>query len=247
MTFDAMTISTRAFRDATFLLLLLLAPVLPAWAHGGEDHGAAEAVPPPAAGSAAGMLTTFGQTEQFELLLKYPPPKPGEPSPVRIFLADFRTNQPVTGASFDLSFTPAGVKLAAPLRMTSPGVYETSVIFPSDTTYAMVATVNVGARTDFIEARNILAGRAAEHFLADHGGAAPAAARTASDEGTGKGWGFAAAGALIATVVVVALLLRRGRAGARADAREGKHRVVNEAATERDARSSDIASKEETT
>jgi hypothetical protein len=149
-------------------LLMLLALCNRTMAHGGEDHSE----PAPAAASApsadASLLTTSGATEQFELLLKYAPPEIDKDARVRLFLADYATNRAIDSAAFTLSFKPGGVTLVQKPVMLSPGIYEAVVRFPRDTMYTLVATVTDGQRTDFLEVRNIYAGDAAKHFMADH-------------------------------------------------------------------------------
>jgi hypothetical protein len=197
----------RARASMMMLLFFLLAPPLRVGAHGGEDHGHAGAAPSAVPAAQAGWLSTFGQTEQFELLVKYPPPKRGEPGLLRIYLADYPTNRPIVDAAFDLAFSPSGVKLASVPAMRSPGIYELTATFPTDTVYTLVATVTAGQRTDFVEIRNIYAGEAARRFLADHGGAD---VRIAVEEEGAPAWGFVAAGvALLAAIAIVAIVLRR--------------------------------------
>ncbi len=207
------------------LMLCLASAVAPgagAFAHGGEDHGDAAPAPASTPGASASMLTTSATTEQFELLLKYPPPEVGADTRLRFFLADYETNRPIEGGSLALSFTPAGVKVVTPPAMTSPGIYDAVVSFPDDTIYSVVATVRAERRTDFLELRNIYAGGHAERFLAEHGGV------SSSDAGA-KTWPWWGSLLVIAGCILGALVVwrsrRRGRSrqGSSADAISPTH------------------------
>jgi hypothetical protein len=181
----------------SLLLVAYLGAGGDASAHGGEDHGDAAAAPASVPGVDADLLTTSGATEQFELLLKYAPPRVGQDARVRLFLADYATNRAVGDAAFALAFKPAGVGIVRAPAMISPGIYEAVLRFPRDTVYSLVATVTAGGRTDFLEARNIYAGDAATRFIAEHSGrAAPPAPAAAS----GMPW------PIIAGIVIVVLL-----------------------------------------
>jgi|GEM_PF-689866 len=211
----------RSYRMAALVRLMLclvfaIAPGHGALAHGGEDHGEAAPAPVGTPGASASMLTTLATTEQFELLLKYPPPEIGGDARLRFFLADYETNRPLEGGSIALSFTPAGVKVIAPPAMSSPGIYDAVVSFPADTIYSVVATVRAERRTDFLELRNIYAGGHATRFLAEHGGG------SIPDEGAGRWpwWGssLVVAGCLLGLMVVWRSWRRgRSRQGSSAD------------------------------
>lgn len=136
--------------------------------HGGEDHGAAEALPAAAPGSAA--LSTHGSAGRFELLLKYAAPEAGKPVRLRFFLADYATNRAVEGAQFVVASRPRGLSTQAPPAMTAPGIYELVAVFPADTVYSLVATLAAGDASEQIVLPNVYAGEAAERFLAEHRG-----------------------------------------------------------------------------
>ena len=195
----------RGIRVALLVLLGVIALRGSAAAHGGEDHGDAAPAPAATPGASSNMLTTYAVTEVFELLLKYPPPAVGGDATLRFFLSDYATNRALDG-SIELAFSPAGVTIVKPPAMTSPGIFDAVVRFPSDTVYSAVATVRSGRRTDFMELRNIYAGGHAEHFLADHGGGV-----AASGSSRWPWWGIAAGGLLVA--VIAAVLLRKARRG----------------------------------
>ncbi|MEP7217293.1 MAG: hypothetical protein ABI876_00170 [Bacteroidota bacterium] len=197
-----MTRSThiRYLLRSAIITLLALLPCGVMRAHGGEDHGEAKPAPPSAPGASASQLTTDAVTDQFELLLKYAPPVIGKNATLRFFLADYATNRPMERGTFSLSFKPAGVTIVRPPMMTSPGVYDATVVFPADTIYSLVATVNAEQRTDFMEVRNIYSGTHATTFLAEHSGAAqPGTSDTVAVAGPNSWW------VVVAVILAVAL------------------------------------------
>lgn len=159
--------SLPALAAAVLLAGQLLAPAS-LLGHGGEDHGAAEALPAATPGSAS--LSTHGTAGRFELLLKYPAPEAGKPVRLRFFLADYATNRAVEGARFVVASRPRGLSTQSPPAMTAPGIYELVAVFPADTVYSLVATLAAGDASEQIVLPNVYAGEAAERFLAEHGG-----------------------------------------------------------------------------
>ncbi len=199
------------------LLITLLALLVgrAAFAHGGEDHGAASALPVPNGGAAAGMLTSYGVTNIFEVVVRYPPPTPGKPTPFRFLISDYATNEPITGARFTLTSSPSGLILDTVLKMISPGIYAVDLRLPADTVYSLVMTLEAGNRTDLIEIKNVYAGDHAEKFLAEHSGGAvgenPSAAR--SQQSGVPGWIWWGCGLLLLVAGGWFVLQRRGRRG----------------------------------
>jgi hypothetical protein len=195
---------------AAALMALTAAPT-PLLAHAGEDHGEAQSpAPVTIAGMQGDVLTSSSTTDYFEVVSKYPATDAGDDTRMRLFVADFATNRPITGATLALSFKPQGVEIRQAPKMVSPGIYDVVVRFPNDATYSMVATITAGQRTDFVELRNFYAGDAAQTFLAEH---ATNVAVTTEEPGTP--WTMIAAiaaGALAVGLLIVVLLRRRRKA-----------------------------------
>lgn len=118
------------------------------FAHGGEQHG-------PAVGKASltatpGSRLAFAQTENFEFLIKHPEQAAGEPMALRVFLADYTTNEPIENATIELEFSgPADVEVQAQAT-ASPGVYQVIATFPKDGTYEVLASVAAGEIVDLM-------------------------------------------------------------------------------------------------
>lgn len=136
-------------------LLLLLVPTPPARAHGGEDHGA------PAPGATPAGATTFSAvatSDQFEVLLRYPPLRPGADADMRLFLADFATNAPIRGAK--LTFTcPEDAKLKFEVTEQAPGEYLVETTFPAKKAYSLTVQVVDGSRADLLLLEGVAVGR----------------------------------------------------------------------------------------
>ncbi|WP_345232711.1 hypothetical protein [Hymenobacter saemangeumensis] len=185
-----------------FLLLMLLTFLLtggPVLAHGGEDHGA-EAKPSGAAGPS--YFSTFAASEQFELLLRYEPLKPGEPAHLRLFIADFATNAPIRGAKLALTVPEDNtVKLTATER--GPGEYLIEGSFPKKQAYSMTVTLSAGEQADLLLLKGIDVGKELPHD--EH-------------EDAAQPWltwktGLLLAGMFLAGMGLTALLMRRRDAG----------------------------------
>ncbi|UYZ64880.1 hypothetical protein [Hymenobacter weizhouensis] len=179
---------------------LVLGLTRPAAAHGGEDHGGAAA---PSAAAGAQYFSVFTDSDQFEVLLRYEPLKPGEPAHLRLFLADFATNAPVRGAKLTLT-APEDGKLAFQTTEQNPGDYRVETTFPSAKTYSLtVQVVAPDGRADLLLLEGVAVGK---ELLPQAAGPAAAAAPW-------KTWQLALllAGVFLAGVAAAALVLRRRR------------------------------------
>jgi hypothetical protein len=134
----------RHFR--AMILTLALLPAGAAWAHGGEDHGdhAPAAVTTPDRPS----LTRSAATERFELVLTLDAAQTGAGRHVHLYLSDYATNAPVSGAKLSLDW---GQQVTGEATATKqPGVYESDVTFPAVGDYAPLVTVTAAAGDDLI-------------------------------------------------------------------------------------------------
>ena len=139
------------------LLLLLLAwlAAAPAWAHGGEDHGDAK---PAATPAGATYFSAVATSDQFEVLLRYSPLKPGSDADMRLFLSDFATNAPVRGAK--LTFTsPEDPKLKFTATEKGPGEYLVETTFPAKKAYSLTVQVVAGTQADLLLLEGIAVGK----------------------------------------------------------------------------------------
>jgi len=107
-----------------------------AFPHGGEEHGDERKSPLLSVGQSNTNLAT---TENFEILLKYPTPKPQEELHIQVFITDRKTNAPVSGVNtvmlFNIADKPEKPIESAALPTETPGVYQAHVVFPKTGRY----------------------------------------------------------------------------------------------------------------
>lgn len=160
-----------------------------ATANGGDVHG----TPPVALPSAAvpGLETRESHSELYELLIKYSPPVPGEKTHLGVFLSDYRTNEPVAGATIELEM--GDVKVTAKPGQ-SPGFYVAEVTFPGTGTFEPIVSISRGDSSDLLTLPEITVGT-------------PAAGTTGSPR-----WLIPAAVTAVALLLILLLLIRWRRA-----------------------------------
>ena len=184
-------------RKTLFLLLWPLLVATAALAHGGEDHGDAKATTPAGATTFSAVATS----EQFEVLLRYAPLKPGADADMRLFLSDFATNAPIKGAKFIFT-SPEDPKLKFETTEKGPGEYLVETTFPAKKAYSMTVQVSAGAQADLLLLEGLVVGKELPVE------AAPAA--TAQPWLTWK-TGLLLLGTFLLGVAAAALLIRRRR------------------------------------
>ena len=184
-------------RKTLFLLLWPLLLAAAALAHGGEDHGAAKAATPAGATTFSAVATS----EQFEVLLRYAPLKPGADADMRLFLSDFATNAPIKGAK--LVFTsPEDPKLKFEVTEKGPGEYLVETTFPAKKPYSLTVQVTVGNQADLLLLEGLVVGKEL-----------PVAAGPAATAQSWLTWktGLLMLGTFLLGIAAAALLMRRRR------------------------------------
>ena len=141
-------------RKTLFLLLWPLLVATTALAHGGEDHGDAKA----ATLAGATTFSAVATSEQFEVLLRYAPLKPGADADMRLFLSDFATNAPIKGAKFIFT-SPEDPKLKFETTEKGPGEYLVETTFPAKKAYSMTVQVSAGAQADLLLLEGLVVGK----------------------------------------------------------------------------------------
>jgi len=181
------------------LLTWLAAPALPAAAHGGEDHGDAAKAATPAG---ATTFSAAAVSDQFEVLLRYPPLAPGGDADMRLFLADFATNAPIKGARLTLT-CPEAPQLKFAVTEKGPGEYLVETTFPAKRAYSLTVQIVAGSQADLLLLEGIAVGKAL-----------PVAAAPVAPAQPWLSWktGLLLLGAFLLGGAATALLLRRRRA-----------------------------------
>ncbi len=131
-------------KRAWIVLALLAAGAADAGAHGGEDHDAPKPAVPAASGA---QRAAFGQTGQFEALVRLDPARPGD---LEVFVADWATNAPVGGATVELEIQSSPVVSVTAEPAGAAGIYHALAEVPPGE-YGIVATITSGERVDLIE------------------------------------------------------------------------------------------------
>ena len=184
-------------RKTLFLLLWPLLVATAALAHGGEDHGDAKA----ATLAGATTFSAVATSEQFEVLLRYAPLKPGADADMRLFLSDFATNAPIKGAKFIFT-SPEDPKLKFETTEKGPGEYLVETTFPAKKAYSMTVQVSAGAQADLLLLEGLVVGKEL-----------PVAAAPAAPAQPWLTWktGLLLLGTFLLGVAAAALLIRRRR------------------------------------
>ena len=184
-------------RKSLFLLLWPLLVATAALAHGGEDHGDAKA----ATLAGATTFSALATSEQFEVLLRYAPLKPGADADMRLFLSDFATNAPIKGAKFIFT-SPEDPKLKFETTEKGPGEYLVETTFPAKKAYSMTVQVSAGAQADLLLLEGLVVGKEL-----------PVAAAPAAMAQPWLTWktGLLLLGTFLLGVAAAALLIRRRR------------------------------------
>lgn len=136
------------------VLLMLLRPAsVPA--HGGEDHGET-------AKAAGGRFpTTFSVaalSEKFELMLRFEPLEKGRDADLRLFISDYATNAPITGARLTVT-CPEAPALKFEITGKDPGSYLVEGTFPENKKYSLAVNVVAGSRSDLLTLQGLVVGQ----------------------------------------------------------------------------------------
>jgi RND family efflux transporter MFP subunit len=102
--------------------------------HTHDEVGHAAATP------ATGVFTIYAQSQKYELTMKHGRIEPGKESELTLYVADFKTNAPVTGAEIKVT-VQEDPSLHVNVDAHEPGIYHVDVAFPNVQSYAL--TVNL--------------------------------------------------------------------------------------------------------
>ncbi len=133
--------------------VVLVVQVGDARGHGGEDHGSAASSGATSA-DAGGRRSAYGQTDSFELLLKFAPPEAGKQAGFDVFLSDYASNRPVRDARIELEFAGAQPVRTVAEATGRPGIYH-ALAELSAGQYPVIATVTAGEVVDLVEIKSL--------------------------------------------------------------------------------------------
>ncbi|MBR9971662.1 efflux RND transporter periplasmic adaptor subunit [Magnetospirillum sulfuroxidans] len=125
----------RSFLAGAAVAAVILAHALPAYAHGGEDHGAPPALPPIVVQPGNG-----GETDLFQVVLQ-----PDASGGTVLYLADSHSNAPIANADITIE---AGSWRGRPQPTAQPGVYRLD--WQPLTAVDVMVTVSAQGRDDLL-------------------------------------------------------------------------------------------------
>ncbi|MEO5989653.1 MAG: efflux RND transporter periplasmic adaptor subunit [Candidatus Eisenbacteria bacterium] len=135
-------------RPAVWLLTLLLGTSTATLAGAHEGHDSA----PGASGPVSpGRHVLAAASQQYEVLLKNDPLTPGMKTTLDVYLSDFQTNAPVTGATVSLNLRSGARELWSGTAASTerPGVFTAAFQAPRDTgTFTVLMTVTAAAGSE---------------------------------------------------------------------------------------------------
>lgn len=123
---------------------------LPAAAHGGEDHRHDDepAAVPTATESVSSSASSSASSDLVELVLKLDRAETGQVRQARLFLSDYASNAPITGATLTVDW---GEGLTSTAQTTAQaGIYTAEVQFPTAGTYSPLVTLTAGELSDLL-------------------------------------------------------------------------------------------------
>ena len=137
------------------IIFLLLFPLL-VFAHGGEDHGEGKKA---TLALSSKYFSSEVSSDKYELLLKYETIEPGKEGKLKLFISDYKTNQPID-SNVQLALSISGnsnIKLTA--KRVDKGVYDVSGVFPEKKSYNISVNINSPIGADLLLIQNIVIGK----------------------------------------------------------------------------------------
>lgn len=131
------------------LLMLCLFVSFPALAHGGVDD---EAPAPLPAAAEPGQVVKTAKSGLFEIVIKYPEAH-SDQVPLKIFISDFATNEPINQAQVGLEFQDQNVTA----KFVSVGMYSASLRFPKAEEASLIINLTAGKNSDILSVDNLMA------------------------------------------------------------------------------------------
>jgi hypothetical protein len=125
----------------------------PLIAHEGEEHGDTTKVK-----MEEGMFVLTGVTDNFEVVLKYPPTPIGKEMKILIYLSDYTTNKPISDASIEFEITGLDTLKPKVEKTDLAGVYHTELTLPDNKPYDVLLTITKGNVVDLIPIKGLQAG-----------------------------------------------------------------------------------------
>lgn len=88
-----------------------------------------------------GMFTIYAETGKYELTLKHDKIEPGEEGEMTLYIADYKTNEPLSNVDLKIS-AQADPSLVVTTEESEPGVYHLHATYPEAKPYALAVNIN---------------------------------------------------------------------------------------------------------
>ncbi|HZG01627.1 MAG TPA: efflux RND transporter periplasmic adaptor subunit [Chitinophagales bacterium] len=110
----------------------------------GHDHGA-----PAETANGKSYFTVNAASNQFEVVLRYPPLSAGDDALITLFLSDFATNRAIDSARFEIT-SPEDASIKFTTEQIDKGTYTLHATFPQKKNYQLTAVINAGKQSDLM-------------------------------------------------------------------------------------------------
>lgn len=134
-------------------LVIVMTVGSPLIAHEGETHGDTTKVK-----MEEGMFTLSAVTENFEVVLKYPPTETGKEVSILLYLSAYATNSPIKDAQIE--FEIAGLDTIKPKveKTDLAGVYHTELTLTDNKPYDILLTITADGIVDLVPINGLQVG-----------------------------------------------------------------------------------------
>lgn len=143
----------KSFEACLLSLLLLWIGSSLLRAHEGETHGDTTKVK-----MEEGMFVLSAVTENFEVVLKYPPTKTGKEVRILLYLSAYATNKPIKDAEIEFEITGLDTIKPKVEKTDLAGVYHAELTLPDNNPYDILLTITAEGIVDLIPINGLQAG-----------------------------------------------------------------------------------------
>lgn len=139
----------KVFFACYFPAILILSPffVVPALAHGGEDHGESKIA---TVSNSQGVVTQTTKVGDLEVLLKYASLEPDTPMSGRLFVTRFATNEPISDAAPTIEIIAHDGKTyqGEMAKSAAPGNFSFKLPPLTEGTYTILTRLSAAGKTE---------------------------------------------------------------------------------------------------
>lgn len=145
------------------LFMLFSLGLLTAFAHGGEDHGAAKATAP----MSSKYFSSEAYSDKYEVLVKYGEIQGGKAATLQLFLANAKTNKSIDSATITIKVV-GQPNINFTISRSDTGIYQLTGTFPANQVYDLQVNINSTLGPDFLQVPKIEVGKKLEVVTEEH-------------------------------------------------------------------------------